>query len=179
MTPRRLVPVFAALMSFVPFTSPLQAQQHVTITGHAEPADSVSFDVYLPHAHREALAALLEDQQTAGSANYHRWLTPAEFQARFALPAAKVKAIETELAGYGLSAEQLSPHRLHVTGTASEVQAAFGTNLNHATRQNGKRVLVAASPPQDASLHSGRRGHGSVLSGRGPHASLRPGKKLA
>ena len=138
-----------ALLSIVAPTPPLHAQLQVqgkaTITGQADAAEAVSFDVYLPHQHKEALEALLTEQQTAGSANYHKWLTPAQFGAQFALSPAKVKAMESELEGYGLQAEQVSPHRLHVTGTASQVQAALSTTLKHAVRGNGKRALVAAS----------------------------------
>ncbi len=167
MTFRRLAPVCAALLSLASVSSTLQAQMQARVVAQVAPEEEVSFDVYLPHQHREALERLLTEQHTPGSANYHKWLTPAQFQARFALSPEKVQAMESELAAYGLQAQQVSPHRLHVTGTASQVQAALSVPLTHAVRPNGKHALVAAS-----SLllpHSIASAGGVVLAFEGKH----------
>ncbi len=142
----RLTAVCAVLLCAIPFNPLLRAEQKARITDQASPAETVSFDVYLPHGHREALEKVLTDLHTPGSPSYHKWLTPAEFQKQFGLAPAKIRAIESELSSYGLNAVQVSPHRIHVTGAAAQVQAAFNTTLSHATKGNGRRAMVTSSP---------------------------------
>lgn len=124
----------------------LLAQKKATLTTPAASSEAVSFDIYLPSQHKAELEKLLTDLHTPGSGTYHQWLTPAQFQSQFGPSSAKLKAIQSELAGFGLASTQTSSHILHVTGSANQVSRALSTSLSHALMPNGKPKLVAITP---------------------------------
>ncbi|MGI4830961.1 MAG: S53 family peptidase [Janthinobacterium lividum] len=125
--------------------SQLHALQKAALQEKLSSSEPVSFDVYLPQQHKKELAQLLSDLQNPSSPQYHQWLTPAQFNSQFGPSSATVKAIKNELSGFGLTATLSSPHLLHVTGPASEVEQALGTPLRHGTMPSGKAVIVATS----------------------------------
>ena len=51
---------------------------------------AVKFDVILPLTNKAALATLLTNLQNPGSPSYHKFLTPAQFNAQFGPSAASV-----------------------------------------------------------------------------------------
>src|SRR5579863_8435007 len=51
---------------------------------------------------RAVLSKLLADLQDPGSAHYHQWLTPKQFNSRFGRTPAEVKAVTKWLSGQGL-----------------------------------------------------------------------------
>ncbi len=107
--------------------------------------------VFNRSAEQEAdLQKLLEQQQDAKSPLYHQWLTPSDFGARFGMPAADLEAAESWLAARGFGAISVSPglDRITFTGTASEVGAAFGSEL-HRYKANGEEHFA---PSSDLSL---------------------------
>src|SRR5882724_2326217 len=59
------------------------AAQRVTITAPAAAQQEVEFEVYLPLQNAGQLDQLLQQQYTAGSATYHKWLTPDQFRTQF------------------------------------------------------------------------------------------------
>jgi subtilase family serine protease len=108
----------------------------------AAPERSVQFDVVLPLRNKDALKGLLERQQIRGSADYHKWLTPAQFGAQFGPDPALAAAAAHELAGYGFSVTR-GTRTLHVTGTAAMVAKAFGAELSLARGSDQHMHLVA------------------------------------
>jgi subtilase family serine protease len=94
----------------------------------AAPSQSVTFNVYLPLRNQDKLTALLARQQTVGSADYHKWLTPAQFGAQFGPAQGTMDAVRNELvaAGFSVTAQARA---LKVTGTAAMVSRAFGAQL--------------------------------------------------
>ena len=109
-------------------------------------ATPVDFEVFLPLRNEAALDSLLAAQQTPGSPSYHKWLTPAEFGARFGPAARSMSNVRSALAGLGLQVTATHTRSLHVAGTAAQVNRAFQTTLNTVTLANGARSIVAASP---------------------------------
>jgi hypothetical protein len=75
------------------------------------------------------------------SPSYHKWLTPAEFGARFGVADADAMQVQQWLRGRGLTVQEVSQSRRFIvfTGTVSQVQDAFSTELHTYTyKQNGK-----------------------------------------
>lgn len=105
----------------------------------------VSFQVFLPLRDRAGLDALLAQQQDPSSPNFHRWLTPSEFAARFGPTADVVQAVTDTLQSQGLNVVEVHSHSLTVTGVAGAVNAAFGAGLAQVAAQNGGWRLVAMS----------------------------------
>jgi subtilase family serine protease len=106
----------------------------------------VAFDIYLPLQNKADLLTLEEAQQTPGSPQYHRWLTPAEFAARFAPSKASIAEMTQELAANGLQVAEVHSHSLHVTGSVGAVERAFATQLASASFSNGRSGLAATKP---------------------------------
>jgi hypothetical protein len=102
------------------------------------------------------LGALLAQQQDATSPNFHRWLTPEEYGARFGIAESDLDAISAWLAAKGLQVVETSRSRSWVafTGTASQVQDAFETEI-HRYRKNGKSFFANAAEPTVPSAFAG------------------------
>ena len=92
------------LLSSLLTTPSVFAAQKAVMHANATASQPVHFDVFLPLQHRDQLQQLLADQQDSKSAMYHHWLTPEEFNARFAAGASQISAIQKQLGGYGLTA---------------------------------------------------------------------------
>ncbi len=135
-------------------------------------------------AQQKALDALLDAQQTPGSAEFHQWLTPAEFAARFAPTAAQMTAVTTWLAAQGFSVEPLPASHLWIvfSGSRAQVEAAFQMRLVAAgldasglpiLRFAGQPVIPAALSQQVAGVVSldGARAVAAVTSSSDAGAS--------
>ena len=135
-----------ALLCATLSTSPVFAAEKAALHGRAAATQRVTFDVYLPLRNHDQLEKLLQDQQDPKSASYHKWLTPAEFNARFAADPSTVKTVRQQLEAYGLTVAALTPHRLQVTGPARSVEQALATTLENGKFANGRERVVATRP---------------------------------
>ncbi len=79
------------------------------------------------------LQALIAAQQDPSSSLYHRWLTPDEFAARFGVSDSDIAKIVSWLQAQGFSMERVSrtKDRIVFSGTASQAEAAFETELHY------------------------------------------------
>lgn len=78
------------------------------------------------------LQALLSAQQTPGSGQYHQWLTPEQFGARFGANDSDIQKISAWLEDQGFSDIEVARGRnaISFSGTAQQVEMAFGTTLH-------------------------------------------------
>ena len=97
-------------------------------------------------AQQADLDQLLADLQNPASPQYHQWLTPETFGARFGMAEADLAATEAWLQSQGFHIDSVTPARDRITfsGNALQVQAAFGTELHH-FRTNGEQHFAPAS----------------------------------
>jgi subtilase family serine protease len=97
-------------------------------------------------AQEAALKELLAAQQNTTSPLYHHWLTPETFAARFGVAEEDIATAESWLASRGFRVESVARSRDRITfsGTASQVQAAFGAELHH-YRAEGELHFAPAS----------------------------------
>ncbi|HTV08598.1 MAG TPA: S53 family peptidase [Candidatus Aquilonibacter sp.] len=122
------------------------------------------------------LDALIAAQQNPASPEYHQWLTPAQFGARFGLADADIAKVQSWLESQGFSVASVAPSRNSITfsGTASIVASAFGAPLHH-YRLNGEAHIAPSAdltlPAQLAAIVSDVRG----LSDFRPHPHVRYG----
>jgi subtilase family serine protease len=93
-----------------------------------------------------ALQQLLVQLQTPGSLQFHRWLTPDDFASRFGVADPDITAVEKWLTDEGFHVDSVSRSRDHITlsGTAVQVQRAFGAEL-HRYRVDGATHFAPAS----------------------------------
>jgi subtilase family serine protease len=142
------VSALAALgaLSCMALAGTASAYEKAVVEAAVAAQQAVEFDVYLPLRDRAGAEALLSELHTADSANYHKWLTPAEFNERFGPQSTAMTAVSRELAAHSFSITAVHARSLHVSGTAAAVKAAFGAALSSAHFASGKQVLVAAAP---------------------------------
>ena len=123
--------------------------QRVYLSGHLHPRAQAQYDqgpvspsLQLTHltlnfklsASQQAdLDQLLRDQQNPSSPNYHRWLTPEQYGARFGMSDADIAQATSWLQSHGLTVTGTARARNYITfdGTAGNVASAFRTELHH------------------------------------------------
>ena len=119
----------------------------VTLTGNTNPQARPEFDrgsapasmqmksmVLLLSVRPEAqaqLQQLLIEQQNPKSPNYHKWLTPAEFGAKFGPTDQDIADTSNWLKKFGFTVEQVGKGRMWInfSGNVQKVESAFQTNI--------------------------------------------------
>ena len=99
-------------------------------------------------AQQAALDQLLAAQQTPGSPQYHKWLTPVQFGQQFGLSAADLAKVTSWLTAQGLTVSYIAPSNSLITvgGTVAQVQQAFGTSM-HSVMSHGEQHIANVSDP--------------------------------
>ena len=146
-------------------TKPVNESQMVVLHGNTHPLARAEFDrgaapdslpmenmmlVLKRSTEQEAaLATLLREQQDSNSPNYHKWLTPAEFGARFGPSDHDLGIITSWLTSHGFAVVNVPPGRgvIQFSGTAAQIQGAFRTSI-HSFEVRGESHWANVSDPQ-------------------------------
>jgi subtilase family serine protease len=107
-------------------------------------------------AQEAALKELLAAQQNPASPLYHQWLTPEAFAARFGVADEDIATAERWLVSRGFHIDNVTRSRDRVTfsGTAAQVQAAFGAELHHYLAEGELHFAPASDVSLPAELAS-------------------------
>jgi hypothetical protein len=94
----------------------------------------------------QELQQLLEEQQKNSSANYHRWLSAAEFGARFGTADADIEKVRAWLESNGFTVGGVSKSKrwIEFGGTSQQVEDAFHTEMQY-YRVAGKTHIANAT----------------------------------
>ena len=100
-------------------------------------------------AQETALKALLDQQQSESSPNYHQWLTPQQFGHQFGPADADVQTVTGWLQTHGFQVARVSAGRtvIEFSGNAGQVREAFRTEI-HRYAVNGEEHFANSSDPQ-------------------------------
>ena len=146
-------------------TGPIDSARRVTLRGNTHPLARPRFDrgaapdqqpldrmlLLLKRAPEQeaALRELLDEQQTKSSPDFHHWLTPQEFGARFGPADADVQAVAAWLESRGFQVSRLSAGRtvIEFSGSAGQVRSTFHTEI-HNYAVNGGEYWANARDPQ-------------------------------
>jgi pseudomonalisin len=81
---------------------------------------------------RQDLERLLANQHDPASPQYHRWLTPREFGARFGLGDQELRRVTGWLVRRGFAVDEVANGRawINFSGTARQVEEAFATEMH-------------------------------------------------
>ena len=95
------------------------------------------------------LRQLLDSQHDKSSPNYHKWLTPDEFGKQFGAADSDIQIVNNWLQTHGFQVAQVSHGHtiIEFSGTAAQVQQAFGTAIHQYT-VNGQQHWANSSDPQ-------------------------------
>lgn len=110
----------------------VRSAQDLGAVDGATPLQSMTL-VFNRSAQQQAdLDALLAAQQDPSSPQYHQWLTPAAFGARFGMADADLAKAQAWLQSQGFTVDAVSPSRNSITfsGSAAAVASAFGAPLH-------------------------------------------------
>ena len=137
-------------------STPVRAVQHAL--GPAPADGHVSVRVILaPRGGVAALESAVLATTTPGSARYQRFLTPAQFRARYEPTDAAVAAVRGWLQRAGMHVATVSAYRRSIaaSGTVAAAEQAFGTTLDvyrhagHLVRAPAQDVRVPAGVARD------------------------------
>ena len=97
-------------------------------------------------AQRADLDALLASQQDPTSPQYHQWLTPDEFAARFGMAQSDLDKVQSWLLQQGFSIDSVARSRnmIRFSGTVAQVESAFTTEM-HYYNAGGARHFAPAT----------------------------------
>jgi len=153
------VPIVASLV--LAGTASASTQPLVAIPQNVNPAvansarvadlaqsSQVSFAVALKLRDEAGLNSFLAQVSNPSSPQYHHFLTPAQFNARYAPTAADVNSVRSFLTSHGITVTSVSGNRdvVDAVGSAAQVKQAFATNLG-VYRQNGRQFFANDSAP--------------------------------
>ncbi|HTO08119.1 MAG TPA: protease pro-enzyme activation domain-containing protein [Myxococcota bacterium] len=113
--------------------------------------------VFKPSAGQAAeLEALLAAQQDPSSAQYHQWLTPDEFAARFGMSDADLANVTGWLSAHGFRVHGASRSRqeLYFSGSVAQVEDAFHTEI-HEYLVDGELHRANAVDPSIPAAYAG------------------------
>ncbi|HSZ17200.1 MAG TPA: protease pro-enzyme activation domain-containing protein [Terracidiphilus sp.] len=84
-------------------------------------------------AQQADLEALIAAQQTPGTPQFHQWLTPDQFAARFGMAQSDLDKVQTWLQQQGFSIDSVARSRnvIRFSGTAGQVEQAFQTQMHY------------------------------------------------
>jgi subtilase family serine protease len=119
--------------------------------GAVSAGTQITGTVYLAGQDAAGLTRYATEVSDPNSADYGKFLTPAQYQARFGATKAQIAAVQKWATGSGLKVVASTDHAITVKGTNSALTKAFGTGI-HQYKVSGKlrhaparNVVVPAS----------------------------------
>ncbi|WP_022882390.1 S53 family peptidase [Gryllotalpicola ginsengisoli] len=114
-------------------------------TGTLSSQQTVSFRVVMGNSHTSSIDAFIKDVTDPSSKDYGKYLTPEQYDARFAPSDADIAQVKSFLAGQGMKVTDVADGNkwIDVTGTAAQIDKAFDTTMN--TYSHGGKHVYAPS----------------------------------
>ncbi|HVS88234.1 MAG TPA: protease pro-enzyme activation domain-containing protein [Candidatus Acidoferrum sp.] len=104
----------------------------------------------------QTLQQFIDELQTKGSPNFHRWITAQEFGERFGLAKQDLDTITGWLESHGFKVNVVYPSGMVIdfSGTAGQVRKAFQTEMHHLEVKGEKHIANMSDPRIPAALAS-------------------------
>ncbi|MFZ0037699.1 MAG: protease pro-enzyme activation domain-containing protein [Candidatus Acidiferrales bacterium] len=102
----------------------------------------------------KALRQYIDELETPGSPNYHKWLTAQQFGERYGLAQRDLDTITGWLSGHGLIVNRVYPNRILIdfSGTVGQVREAFQTEIHSLDVDGAKHYANMSDPKIPAAL---------------------------
>ncbi|HEU5243793.1 MAG TPA: protease pro-enzyme activation domain-containing protein, partial [Gaiellaceae bacterium] len=135
-------------------TDVVQNLNLATLTGPVPAAQAVTVGVFLSNPNQAAEDAYARQLYDPSSPNYGNYLDPATFNSEFGVPAANLQAAESWLQADGLSVTPIDGSTDYVlaSGSAAQIETAFGTPLGNYTANGRSFYANTVAPTVPASL---------------------------
>ena len=95
------------------------------------PMQHMALHFALTDTQQADLKTRLHALQDPNSSQYHKWLTPAQFQQRFGRPAEDIAVAEAWLKSQGFTIESSGSESVVFSGSVSQVESAFHTQMHN------------------------------------------------
>ncbi|HET6205418.1 MAG TPA: protease pro-enzyme activation domain-containing protein, partial [Terracidiphilus sp.] len=144
----------------------------VTQTGPTPVSVTVALRLRSPNEAESLMKAL----HTPGNSQFHRFLSPSEFAARFGPAEGDVAKVVSQLATYNLKAQRTSTTTLKVTGSPANLERAFAVSL-HAYRvpaHGSTRAYTFHAPVGHPSIPSEMNGSVAAIAGLDTRPTFHP-----
>ena len=119
---------------------------------NAPPSAPLEMRLTMALRNRAELTRLLADQQDPASPDYHRWLTPDEFTARFGPTDADLARVARWLKKKGFTVTSADASTREITFTGSVAQAQTGFAVKIAATRDGRNYANTTDPAVPADL---------------------------
>ena len=118
--------------------------------------NSLMLTFNMTDAQQAALTQLLIDLQNPSSPLYHQWLTPEQFGAQFGLSAPDLAKVSSWLTsqGFTITGTARGSNFITFSGTAGQVQQAFGTSIHNLLVNGEQHISNVTDPVLPAGLAS-------------------------
>jgi subtilase family serine protease len=139
------------------------------------PIDGITLTFALTPEQKAELDALVKAQLTPGNPEFHQWLTPAQYAARFGISEADVQKVEQWLESQGFNVERVANSRMSIafSGTVEQVETTFQTQMNQYRVDGGTHWSNATKLSIPAALQGVVLSVGNLNDFR-PHPMMRP-----
>ncbi len=116
--------------------------------------DHMLLQLKRPPQQEQALSHYIDQLHTRGSANYHHWLTPAQFGENFGPSQQDIDTVTAWLKSHGLTVNSVSPSGMVIdfSGTARAVRSALHTDIHHLDVGGEPHVANMSDPEIPAAL---------------------------
>ncbi|WP_187143402.1 FG-GAP-like repeat-containing protein [Terriglobus albidus] len=152
--------LFTALLMSVVATLPVQAQSPQTLRNHVMPAvtqgtapmvaamsesEQMSFSIVLPLRNQSELTSLLKRLYDPSSPDYRQFLSVSEFTERFGPTAQDYETVASYARANGFTVADAPANRmvLSLSGTAAQVESAFGVRMNYYQHPTESRTFFS------------------------------------
>ncbi len=109
--------------------------------------ESIGLEFVLAPSHPAQLTSQVDALYDRASPQYHDWLTPDEFSARFGPSPSEVSGVQRWLSSVGLHSSYRSGSVLQVSESAGVVESGLGVSFNQYRLAGGRQVHVADRAP--------------------------------
>jgi len=130
--------LFGLAISLITIPAFSQAASHgravpnAQVLGAEEPSKLINVTFWLNQHNKSTLDEMVRQMYDKNSPSYHHWLTPQEYQNRFAPSAADMAVVKQHLAANNLSVVYVDKlnHAVTARGTVADVERATGVQIN-------------------------------------------------
>ena len=129
-----LAVLLIAVPAFSQSASSRPALSNAQILGAEDLSKQINVTFWLKQHDKAGLDEMVRQMYDRNSPNYHHWLTPKEYEARFAPSAAEMAIVKQHLAANNLKVvytDKLN-HAVTARGAVADVERATGVQLNRA-----------------------------------------------
>ena len=132
-----------------------KAVSHLRSLGHFDGTNRLDLAIGLPLRDSAGLSAFLNDVYDPKSPNFHQFLTPAQFTAKFGPTEADYEAVKAFATANGLKITHTHPNRvlLDVEGSVDDIEKAMNVTLQVFNHPVDKRTFFA--PNTDPTVNCG------------------------